>query len=83
MRPSLSHVLLSPIPFALGWIAAAVGWSWAGAVAVAAYWLGRELAQSMRPSDPTRIVWTWTNTRNVVQPVAAAVAVAAAITLIF
>lgn len=79
MPPSLSHVLLSPLPFALAAFGAAFSWYWAGVAGVALYWGGRELAQSMRPSAPLRFKWSWVNTRNFVQPVAAAAAVAAAI----
>jgi hypothetical protein len=74
--PTLAHVALSVPLFFAGWAAALGGWSWAGAAVVIAYWGGRELAQSFRPSDPTRLVWTWVSTRNFGVPAAVALAAA-------
>ncbi len=74
--PTLAHVALSAPLFLAGWGAASFGWSWAGAAVVVAYWAGRELAQSFRPSEPGRLVWTWVNTRNFGVPALAALAAA-------
>lgn len=74
--PTLAHVALSVPLFLAGWGAAWFGWSWAGAAVVVAYWAGRELAQSFRPSDPGRLAWTMTNTRNFGVPAVVALAAA-------
>lgn len=79
MPPTLGHVLLSVPLFIGAALVALCGPYWAAALAVALYWLGRELAQSFRPSAPTRLVWTWTSTRNFAVPAGVAFAVAAVI----
>lgn len=73
---TLAHVALSVPLFLAGWGAASFGWSWAGAAVVIAYWGGRELAQSFRPSAPRRMVWTMVNTRNFGVPAVVALAAA-------
>jgi hypothetical protein len=79
IKSTLAHVALSVPLFAAGYGAAVAGAEWAAALAVALYWLGRELAQSMRPSAPFKINWTMNNTLGFGVP--AALAVLAAIVL--
>lgn len=81
IRSTLSHVALSVPLFAAGYGASLLGPQWGAALCVALYWLGRELAQSMRPSAPLRIVWTMTSTLNFGVPALVAVAVAAALSV--
>lgn len=82
IRSTLAHVALSMPLFAAGYGAALAGAEWAAALAVALYWLGRELAQSMRPSAPLRFNWTTTSTLNFGVPAALAVLAAVALGLI-
>ena len=79
IKSTLSHVALSLPIFAVGYGAALLGPQWGAALCVALYWLGRELAQSMRPSAQTRIVWTMSNTVGFGVPAACAVVAAAAL----
>ncbi len=74
---TLSHIALSIPIFAAVYGASLWGPQWGAAFGVALYWLGRELAQSMRPSDPLRIVWTLSNTLGFGVPAAVAIGVAA------
>ena len=76
IRSTLAHVALSVPIFALGYGAAMAGPQWGAALCVALYWLGRELAQSMRPDAPVSFAWTTTNTVNFGAPALAAVAAA-------
>lgn len=78
---SLAHVALSVPIFALAYGAALLGPEWAAALAVALYWLGRELAQSMRPGAPFKVAWTATSTANLAAPAAAALLVAVVISI--
>ena len=80
IRSTLSHVALSVPLFAAGYGASLLGPQWVAALCVALYWLGRELAQSMRPSAPTRIVWTMTSTLNFAVPAGAALIAAGVLT---
>lgn len=76
IRSTLSHVALSVPLFAAGYGAALAGPQWAAFLAVALYWLGRELAQSMRPSAPLRFNWTMSNTLGFGVPAVLALLVA-------
>jgi 4-hydroxybenzoate polyprenyltransferase len=78
IRSTLSHVALSVPLFAAGYGASLLGPQWVAALCVALYWLGRELAQSMRPSAPLSFAWTMSNTVGFGVPAACA-AVAAAV----
>jgi hypothetical protein len=76
---TLAHVALS-IP--LFGVALLIGWAgnvWAAALSVSLYWLGRELAQSMRPGNPLAIQWNLTNTLNFGVPCLAAILAACVI----
>ena len=81
IRSTLSHVALSLPIFAAVYGASLWGPQWGAALGVALYWLGRELAQSMRPSAPTRIVWTMTSTLNFAVPAAVALIAAGVLSL--
>ncbi len=77
IKSTLSHIALSVPIFAAGYFAAILGPQWAAALLVTFYWLGRELAQSMRPSAPLAINWTLSNTLGFVPPVVIAFGAAA------
>lgn len=80
IRSTLAHVALSVPIFAIGYGVAALGAAWAAALVVIAYWGGRELAQSMRPSAPLSFNWTTTSTLNFAVPAAAALIAAGLLT---
>jgi hypothetical protein len=81
---SLSHVLISLLIFGISLsIHAMVGPFFAAALAGSAYFLGRELAQSMRPSDPLKIKWSWSNSRGFLYPLGVLIVVATALTIFF
>jgi len=79
---TLAHVALSiPLYCLAAWIGFRFGPHFGAAFAVSVYWLGRELAQSMRPGNPFAIQWNMTNTLNFGVPSVAAILAACVIQL--
>lgn len=77
IQSSLEHGLLAiPIFFVAALAIAYLPWMWFGVLLNIAYWGGRELAQSFRPSAPYKLNWTLTSTLNFVTPVVVATALA-------
>ena len=76
---TIAHVALSIPLFAAAWALSSLGPHWAAALAVSLYWLGRELAQSMRPGNPFAIQWNMTNTLNFGVPAIVAILAATVI----
>lgn len=73
---SMWHAVLAVPCFGIGWVAAGTTRSLGAWVCVVMWFASRELAQSFRASDPTKLVWSASNTRNLVQPVAVATVLA-------
>lgn len=77
MGSNLSHILIGLLLFLVGTLAAKfIGIYAAGVLVNAAFWGGRELAQSMRPRDPFKIIWTMKNTQNFCWPVGVSIVLA-------
>lgn len=79
---SLSHVLIALAIFGLALlIHAFLGIHFVAALAGSAFYLGRELAQSMRPSNPFKINWAWSNSRGFLYPMGVLLGLALVLTV--